>query len=553
MIQRCICLGFLITLAGCRESPKADSRTEHGGTVVIATSADPDALFPPLTWVMEGRQATELIYEYLADVGPSMNTIGEEGFVRQLASGWKWSPDSMSLAFSIEPKARWHDGISVTARDVAFSFEVYRDSTVGSIVRESLADIDSVTVSDSLTAVFWFRRRTPHQFYDAAAQMLIIPQHVFGIVPRDSLRAFSSARAPIGSGRYRFGSWTRGSHFDVIAVPRHYRGAAGTRRIVWTITPEYKTALARLLGGEADVFANVRQETIPELTARNQFRLISLPGMAYAFMAFNLRDKSNQSRPHRLFESRDLRRAITMSLDRDAMVRNLFDTLASVSIGPTVRAYPTTDVSVKQIPFDRAHAERILDSLGWRRDKPGATRTKNGIPLKFDVIVPVSSLSRSSMALMIQEQLRQVGIAMKIEQMDFNTFGEREKARNFDAELGAWTLTSSPGSVRDAWGSHAAAEGGLNRGAYRNPIFDALVDSALSAPTTAASRNYFTRANQVIVDDAPAVWLYEPRMLIAVHRRIRTTPMRPNSWWLDIAGWRIPVAERLPRDNAPGS
>ena len=553
LVRRCIATASsVLVLAACADAPGGDTAGAGGGTIVIAANGDPDALFPPFAFTMESRQATELMYEYLADAGPAMNTIGDAGFVKQLASDWQWSADSMSIAFTLDPRARWHDGIPVNARDVEFSYGIYADSTIGSSTYASLSDIDSVTVRDSSTAIVWFERRTPHQFYDAAAQMLILPRHIFAAVPRDSLREFASSRNPVGSGPYRFGTWTRGSHFDLVAVAAHPRGTIGPQRVLWTITPEYQTALARLLGGEADVFANVRLETIPKLVAGNQFRVVSLPGMAYAFMAFNLRDAKNHSRPHRLFASRELRRAITMALDREAMVRNLFDTLGSVSIGPTVRAYPTTDTALRQIPFDRAGAERLLDSLGWRRSAPGATRSKNGIPLKFDVIVPSSSLSRTSIAPMIQEQLRLVGIDMKVDRMDWNAFTERERARNFDAELGSWTMTSSPGSVKEAWTSSAAAKGGLNRGAYESAQFDALVDSALSASTVEASTSYFKRANQVIVDDAPAVWLYEPRMVLAIHRRIRTTPMRPNSWWLDISRWQIPPAERLPRDDAAG-
>ena len=542
----------MLVANACRDSSSTRSGFISGGTVVIATSADPDALFPPIATSIEAREVTELIYEYLADVGPEMNTIGEDGFVKELASGWKWGTDSLSIAFSIDPGARWHDGKRVTARDVGFSFGIYTDSTIESPTRTALSGIDSVTVPDSGTVVFWFTRRTPHQFYDAAAQMLILPAHVFETVPRDSLREFAASRSPVGSGRYRFGNWTRGSSFEVLAVPDHYRGQAGPSRIVWTVTPEYKTAVTRLLGGEADVFVNVRSETIQELAAAKRTNLVSLPGMAYAFMAFNLRDKSSQNRPHPLFASRDLRRAITMLLDREAMVKNLFDTLAGVGIGPTVRAYPTTDTSVVQIPFDRAAGERLLDSLGWRRESAGATRSKDGIPLKFEAIVPVSSLSRTRIAVLMQEQLRQAGIEMSIDQMDFNAFSDRQTSRSFEATLGSWTLPSSPGAVRVGWTSSAARKGGQNYGAYESSAFDALVDSALSAGTVEASRKYFHRANQVIVDDAPAVWLYEPRTLIAIDKRIRTTPMRPNSWWIDIARWRIPEAERLPRDRDTG-
>jgi len=73
-------------LAVACEKAVTRATAETGGTVVIATTSDPDALFPPFSLNMEARQATELMYEYLADVGPGMNTIGDGGFVRELAA-----------------------------------------------------------------------------------------------------------------------------------------------------------------------------------------------------------------------------------------------------------------------------------------------------------------------------------------------------------------------------------------------------------------------------------------------------------------------------------
>jgi peptide/nickel transport system substrate-binding protein len=229
-------------------------------------------------------------------------------------------------------------------------------------------------------------------------------------------------------------------------------------------------------------------------------------------------------------------------------VRNVFDTLARVSVGPTVRAYPTTDTTVAQIPFDRAGAERLLDSLGWKRTRAGGMRSRAGVSLRFGVIVPVSSLSRMRMAVLMQEQLRLAGIEMRIEQMDYSAFTARQARRDFDAQLAAWHMGSRPGAVRDTWTTAAARPDGLNYGGYSNPSFDSLVTAAFAASTVAGTRSILSRAHQLIVDDAPAVWLYEPITLVAVHKRIRTPPMRPNAWWLGIADWSIPAAERLPRD-----
>ena len=523
---------------------------ESGGTIVIAAHADPDALFPPHALNMEARQVTELIYEYLADVGPAMNTIGDSGFTRQLAADWEWGRDSASLAFRLDPGATWHDGARVTSADVAFSHGVYSDPATGSMLVGTLAYIDSVSTPDPLTAVFWFSRRDPRQFYVAAATMLILPRHLFGAVGADSLREAAAAIEPVGSGKYRLARWTRGTSLELAAVEDHYRGRAGPDRVILSITPEYRPAVMRLVAGDADVFANVRQETLPEL-ARAGFDLVSLPGMDYVFMQLNLRDAKGRG-PHPLFGSRELRRALTMAMDRDAMVKNLFDTLASVSIGPAVRAFPTTDTALRRIPFDPRGAARLLDSLGWRTAGTGGIRSRGGIPLRFRLIVPVSSLSRMRIAVLIQDQLRRVGADVVIEQMDYSAFSARQAARDFDAALASWHLGSSPEAVRVTWTSAAAKPGGLNYGGYSNAAFDALVDSALAERTPERSREYFRRANQLIVDDAPAVWLYEPKTLLAIHGRITTTAMRPNAWWLDIGGWRIDPARRLPRDKIAG-
>lgn len=111
-------------------------------------------------------------------------------------------------------------------------------------------------------------------------------------------------------------------------------------------------------------------------------------------------------------------------------------------------------------------------------------------------------------------------------------------------------MGSSPDGIKGAWTSQGIGSHGVNYGSYSNPRFDALLDSALQAEPSVA-REKFTKAIAVINDDAPAVWLYEPRKIVGVNKRIRTTKMRPNAWWFDLAEWYIPSAEQLPRDRIP--
>lgn len=541
-------IAFAVLAAGCTEHAPGTGLPDVGGTMVIATTTDPGSLFPPFGVTVQAKQITEQIYDYLADVGVDFNTRNEKGFRKALSDGWRWSSDSLMLAFHINPRAKWHDGRDVTARDVQFTFVLNKNPALGGRAGSELANIDSVTVTDSLTAVFWFHGRSPTQFLDAAAQLLILPAHQLEKIPVDSLR--QGTPWPIGTGRFRLRKWDKGASVEIVADTSNYRGRARLNRVIWSVAPEFQTAVTRLLGGEADMFDALRPENLRQLARQRTLRPIVRPGMDYTFLRFNLRDPANNKRPHPLFADRELRRAITMSINRDALVRSVLDTFALVPVGPIVRAYPTTDPRGVQLPYDSVRASRLLDSLGWVRKGADGIRTKNGRELAFTLIIPTSSLTRLRMGPLLQEQLRGMGIRVQLEQLETSTEGDREARGAFDAALGNWTMSSSPDGTRDAWGTHGIGKNGVNYGSYSNPRFDALLDSALKADTSQA-REKFTAAFAIINEDAPAIWLSEPRKILGLHRRIRTAEMRPDAWWFDLADWYIPAGERLPRDRIP--
>ena len=545
-----VAIFLAVLVAGCKESAREKAAAETGGTLVIATLDDPETLFPPFVTNTSAKQITEQIYDYLADVGPSLDTRNEKDYRRELADGWRWSTDSMSISFHLNPRARWHDGKKVIAADVRFTYAVNKSPVVAGRYVSSLDNIDSVTVADSVTAVFWFHRRNPTQFLDAAAQLLILPSHQLEKIPLARLRQIVLP-PPVGSGRFRFRRWNKGVDVEIVADSANYRGRAKLDRVIWSVTAEFTAAVARLARGDADLFDGLRPEDMSELARRPNVRIRSLPGMAYSFLRFNLRDPGDTARPHPLFAERDLRRALAMSIDRNAIVRSVFDTFATVPVGPTVRAFPTTDPRLAQIPFDSARGARLLDSLGWIRNS-GGVRVKNGRELGFRMILSSQSLNRIKMSVLLQERLDRAGARVNVDRMESSAQTAKEERGDFDASIGAWTMPSSPDATRDAWSSTGIGKNGVNYGAYTNPRFDALLDSALSSDA-AHARNKFSAAYEVINEDAPAVWLAEPRKILGIHSRIRTSQIRPDAWWFSLADWWIPPTVRVLRDRIPGS
>ena len=540
----------LLLACGGREAGTGGGDGATGGTLVIATSSEPEVLFPPLMISTSAKQVTDQVYDYLADIGDDMGAVDDHGFTPRLADRWEWSKDSLSIAFHIDPRAKWHDGRAVTANDVRFTHAVYSDPATGSWHSSSVAEVDSVTVRDSATAVFWFSKRFPEQFFQAAYQMAILPEHLFKDVKRSDLRTAANANVPIGTGRFRFVNWNRGQTLEIIADTTNFRGRPKLDRVIWSLATEYTAGLTKLLSGEADFFETLRAENLAQVTAVPTLRAMPYPSMQYAFMAFNLRDPKNLSRPHPVLADRAMRRALTMALDRPKMVQSVLGQLGIPSLGPFARVMRAGDTTFTQIPYDTVAAKQALDSLGWRDSNGDGVRDKGGRPLELTLITPGSSQNRTRMAGQIQEQLRLIGAKVTVQTLENNTQLERQAKRDFDAYMGIWATDPSPSTIRQTWGSEGGKLGESNYSHYVNPRFTALVDTAIAAAfDMEKAKDAWHKVFQQIIDDAPAVWLYEPNNQAGIHKRIQPAGVRVDAWWAKLPEWSVDANARIDRDK----
>jgi peptide/nickel transport system substrate-binding protein len=543
-------LGLVAVLGGCDAGIGAESTgdgTDIGGTVVLASAGDPDVLFPALSFSAVGRAVSDLVFDKLAEIGADLNTLGDRGFTPRLARRWTWAPDSLSIAFEIDPRARWHDGRPVRASDVRFSFDVLREPAVGSPFAGLVVGIDSVTVRDSMTAVAWYKKRTPEQFYDFVYQVAIVPQHVYGAVPRAGLKTSDVLRRPVGSGRFRFVRWEPGVRVEIAADTANYRGRAKLDRVIWSISSDGPSAAAKLLSGGADFWEALTPDQLTRVAKDSALRVQPYPGLQYAFLGMNLHERRS-TRRHPVLGDRAVRRALSMAVDRRAMLRNVFDTVGRIAYGPFPRTQNVADTTIELPPYDLARAKSLLDSAGWR-ETPSGVREKQGRPLEFGILVPQSSRPRMAYAVLLQEQLRGVGAKVNLETVDYPTLLARQDARDFDAVLMAVSTDPGASGSKQYWHSSSATKGGNNYVGYMNPRFDALLDSAIAAFDPAAAKAYARRAYEVLVQDAPAIWLYDVVPLAGVHRRIRTPGLRADGYWASLADWHIPAAERIARDR----
>jgi peptide/nickel transport system substrate-binding protein len=247
-----------------------------------------------------------------------------------------------------------------------------------------------------------------------------------------------------------------------------------------------------------------------------------------------------------VLSDRRVRHAIAIGVDREAMLRNVFGARGVLGTGPFVRSL--ADTTVKLPGFDRAHAAALLDSAGWKAG-PDGTRMKNGQPLTLGVMFPTTSVPRRAYAVLMQEQLKALGIRVEIEAIEITSFVDRLQKGNFDIVLNGFSTDASRSSLKQNWGAAGLPPAGQNFSRYVNRTVDALVDSASTTFDVAKSNQYYHRALQTLVDDVPAVFLYDLLTIGAAHRRIRMEKLRADGWFISLADWWIPANERIDRDR----
>ena len=533
-------------LAGCER--RGGCTGSNCGTLIDAAVGEPATLLPPSSEDIVASDIGEQLFLKLADVGMSENTLGDEDFQALLAQKWEWD-GPLTLVFHLDPRARWQDGQPVTAADVEFTFNAYNDSAVASPYRPKLHRIASVTQRDSLTAVFRFKERYPEMFYDAVYHMRILPAHLLRPVPREQWRNAPFGRQPVGDGPYRFVRWQAAQSIELVADSTFFLGRPGIRRLIWRFTPNLQVAVQQAIADEADVREQlVTPDNVERARAAKQLAVYTYRGNVYTLLWFNQRSPDDSTLPHPIFADRDVRRALTMAVDRASLLKSALGELAKVPPGPMSELLGIWDPDIRQLPYDTAQAARILSAHGWRDHDGDGVRDKNGQPLEFHVLVPTTSVLRRQYARLLQEQYRAIGVKVDIDELEAAVVNQRAATGKFDTAILSRANDPSPSSgIAQSW--TRAGFGGSNFGRYYNPELERLVDRAVTANTRDQARALWRAAMETVNADAPGIFLYALDNVAAVHKRVENVQFRPDSWAALLRTWRIPPDRLIDRDR----
>jgi peptide/nickel transport system substrate-binding protein len=523
----------------------AQSPGDTRPSIVIVTGLQATLPIPTL---MEGAAAdvanmeiADQLFLRLAGLGPTLLTAGDRNFEPLLASSWS-RRDSVTLVFDLNPRARWQDGVPVTARDVVFTMERARNRSVSPRLADLLKHITSVTAEGERRVVFRFSHPYAEQLYDATFHVAPIPAHLLDTIAPEALSRSAFAAQPVGNGPYR---WVRAVAGQFIELGRNdgfFLGKPKIERVIVRAAADADARVNLMLSGQADAMDNIPppRDNIRRIGADPSLRLIPVPSPTIGYLLFNQRDRRDRERPHPILGDIRVRRAIGLAIDRRLLVQVVLGSYGEVPYGPASPILWIRHGAPKPERQDLPEARRLLAAAGWRDADGDGTLDRDGRPLALTLALPNTSAIRKQMSALVQEQLRGIGIKLELQQYDFPIWTERRTAGDFDLDFAALSQDPSPTGLTQSW----TCSGGNNVARYCDPRVDSLIEQAVLGRGDPAQ--YWHAVLRQIEADAPAVFLYAPTYVYAVNRRFRNVSLSPVSSWLRLREWSVAPASSTP-------
>lgn len=479
-------------------------------------------------------ELADQLFLRLAGLGPTLLTAGDRGFVPLLAQSWT-RRDSLTLVFDLDPRARWQDGAPVTARDVVFTFERAQNPAIAPRLVDLLRRIESVTAEGNRRVVFRYDSAYPEQLYDATFHVAPLPSHLLGSLAPDAVARSSFITHPVGSGPYRLVRSVPGEFMELAANQQFFLGKPKLERVIIRMAVDPAARLNLVLSGQADAMDNVVPplDNVRRVSADSTLRLVPVPSPTVGFLLFNQRDPRDSTHTHPILSDIRVRRAITLGLDRHLMVRAVFGTYGEVPYGPVSPLVWIRHHAPGAARQNLAEARRLLTAAGWRDADDDGILDRDGQPLTLTLSLPNTSAIRRQLALLTQEQLRQLGIKLELQQLEFPLWLERRSSGRFDIDFSATSQDPSPSGITQGW----SCAGGTNVAKYCNPHTDSLLNQAVLGRARQDPAEAWGAVLRQIEADAPAAFLYAPFYVYVVRRRFRNVAINPVSPWLLLRLW----------------
>jgi peptide/nickel transport system substrate-binding protein len=483
-----------------------------GGEFTELFEAQPAKLVPYISSDVYSTRVLDRVCEGLGSFDPK--TLKMEG---ALADGWQIDPDGLWIRAHIHPRARFSDGQPVTAEDVRWTnLDFIANPLIEAERARSTQDnLKDVKVIDERTVEFVFKEPLFTNILVAFGNP-VLPKHFFSRFEPSQIN--QATGLIMGSGQFRIerlpsgpedlsNQWTPGQDVVLVRNEQYWAEKPSLDRLRFRTVKDDLARLVAYRNGEGSMMLPTSPQFNKVLREEPDFEKTSYAlkwtnmRCGYTFIAWQCGPRNGKLTP---FTDKRVRRAMTHLLDRERMIRDIWDGIGIVAKGPVNPESPGSDPAVQPLAFDPEKAKALLAEAGWQdRNGDGVLEDGKGDPFEFEYTYATGGEISERLARFVKDSYAKAGIVVKTRPLDWSRYQEILKLRDFDAITMGWGANAPESDPRQIWHSESIKEGGDNFTQWSNKDCDALIEKGRRTMDEAERMQVWRQFEAVIAEDQP--------------------------------------------------
>lgn len=485
-------LGLILALFSATFFAACAAQNHRAGEIHVGIASQPGSLDSRMATDAQGIRMNRLIYNGLFKLDEKLNIVPD------LAETYELSADGKVYLIHLRKGVKFHDGSELTSADVVYSYNSIIDGSLTSPFKEAFGLVTQIVAVDPYTVRFELKE----------PQAPFMTAMCIGVVSEKAAREKGEqfGRSPIGSGPYRFVNWVDDSTIELAAFTDSFGAKPENKKLFFDVVKDDNMRVLKLIKGDLDYTLNgVPPVLLDKVREDKNLAVQSAVGTVMAYMGTNVHDP--------ILKSVKVRQALALGLDRDSLIQYRRYGLARKAnsiLPPNNWAYNS---QLPQIEFDPAKAKQLLDEAGFKDPDGDGPQTRFELSFKTS-----TSKERIAIVEMIAEQLAKIGVAIKLESLEWGKFYEDVQGGKFQLYSLQWVGVTEPDQLYSVLDSSQTPPNGANRTAYKNAQVDDLVRKARRTNKQEERKNYYAKVQEIFLQDLPQIPLwYEDN--VAVYRK----------------------------------
>ncbi|MEY4744102.1 MAG: hypothetical protein RL272_47 [Candidatus Parcubacteria bacterium] len=512
-----------------------------GGDYVEASIGAPRAVNPVLSSTNDADlDLVKLVFSGL------MKTTSRGELVPDLASSYQVSEDGKTYTFTIRDGIVWHDGAAFTSRDVAATIEDIKNPAWKSPLLAQFKNV-AVATPDEKTVVFTLTE--PFAPFLSMLTVGILPDHLWqDVKPENAARAELNIK-PIGTGPFKFKNFAKDKRGAILSYTlarndQFYDAKPFLASITFKYYQDFGAAQEALATRRVDGMSFLPLEFREAAEKQRNVRFYTLRLPQYTGIFFNQKNDA-------ALKSKNVRQALSMAVDRSAMLRQALGDNGVVVYSPILAGFVGFHPDVKKYGFDPSTAAALLEKDGWNLDPADGVRKQETKDAKKNVVktpleitlTTVDAKENIAVAQAVKQYWEGLGVKTELEIVPSSKIQkDKIRPRDYDALLYGEIMGPDPDPF-PFWHSSQSDAAGLNLAVFSNRRADELLEKARVATKTADRETYYKEFQDILAEEVPAILLYSPTYTYVVGRKVMGLETRtiftPADRFDDVASWYI--------------